>query len=166
MGQYPNRPHPGWLQLSEIALAGNPVYCLPPAIRICHLVDQAFLIDEGGIWLVTIMANISEIKGAVLSGPRQWEAAESLLFTPTNFWRIIYHNVKRMILLMNWYAILTIHRYVRCRVEEIITLSRRHEAENNHPELLFFSRTCCFSLYPIRLGLSENTLSNSGVLVS
>jgi len=105
-----------------------------------------------------VMANVAEIvRGAVLSVPvTQWEAAESLAFTPRQtLWRIILPQcVKRMTPpWMNLYALVTMATVQASivGVSEMLTLTGEvHSAEGSRPELfapLYGFALLCFFLY-------------------
>ncbi|WP_020184968.1 amino acid ABC transporter permease [Methylopila sp. 73B] len=105
-----------------------------------------------------VMANVAEIvRGAVRSVPStQWEAAESLAFTPRQImWRIILPQcVKRMLPpWMNLYALVamaTVQASI-VGVSEMLTLTAQvHTAEGGRPELfapLYGFALLCFFLY-------------------
>jgi polar amino acid transport system permease protein len=105
-----------------------------------------------------VMANMSEIlRGAVRSVPTpQWEAAESLAFTPRQtMWMIILpQSVKRMIPpWMNLYSLVTMATVQASvvGVSAMLTLtSQVHAAEGSRPELfapLYGFSLLCFFLY-------------------
>ena len=105
-----------------------------------------------------VMANVSEIvRGAVRSVPTtQWEAADSLAFTPRQtMWMIILPQcVKRMIPpWMNVYSLITMATVQASvvGVTEMLTLtSQVHAAEGGRPELfapLYGFALLCFFLY-------------------
>lgn len=105
-----------------------------------------------------VMANMSEIlRGAVRSVPTaQWEAADSLAFTPRQtMWMIILPQcVKRMIPpWMNLYSLVTMATVQASvvGVTEMLTLtSQVHAAEGSRPELfapLYGFALLCFFLY-------------------
>ncbi|HEY0570246.1 MAG TPA: amino acid ABC transporter permease [Enterovirga sp.] len=105
-----------------------------------------------------VMANMSEIlRGAVRSVPTaQWEAADSLAFTPRQtMWMIILPQcVKRMIPpWMNLYSLVTMATVQASivGVTEMLTLtSEVHAAEGSRPELfapLYGFALLCFFLY-------------------
>jgi polar amino acid transport system permease protein len=105
-----------------------------------------------------VMANMSEIlRGAVRSVPTaQWEAAESLAFTPRQtMWMIILpQSVKRMIPpWMNLYSLVTMATVQASivGVTEMLTLtSQVHAAEGSRPELfapLYGFALLCFFVY-------------------
>lgn len=105
-----------------------------------------------------VMANIAEIvRGAIMSVPAtQWEAAESLAFTPRQtMWKIILPQcVRRMTPpWMNLYSLVamaTVEASV-VGVTEMLTLtSEVHTAEGGRPELfapLYGFALVCFFLY-------------------
>lgn len=105
-----------------------------------------------------VMANVAEIvRGAVRSVPStQWEAAESLAFTPRQtMWRIILPQcVKRMLPpWMNLYALVamaTVQASI-VGVSEMLTLTGQvHAAEGGRPELfapLYGFALLCFFFY-------------------
>jgi polar amino acid transport system permease protein len=105
-----------------------------------------------------VMANMSEIlRGAVRSVPTaQWEAADSLAFTPRQtMWMIILpQSVKRMIPpWMNLYSLVTMATVQASivGVTEMLTLtSQVHAAEGSRPELfapLYGFALLCFFVY-------------------
>lgn len=105
-----------------------------------------------------VMANVAEIvRGAVRSVPNtQWEAAESLAFTPRQtMWRIILPQcVKRMLPpWMNLYSLVTMATVQASivGVSEMLTLTAQvHTAEGGRPELfapLYGFALFCFFLY-------------------
>ena len=105
-----------------------------------------------------VMANVAEIvRGAVQSVPAtQWEAAESLAFSPRQtLWRIILPQcVKRMTPpWMNLYALVTMATVQASivGVSEMLTLTGEvHSAEGGRPELfapLYGFALLCFFLY-------------------
>jgi polar amino acid transport system permease protein len=105
-----------------------------------------------------VMANVAEIvRGAVRSVPTtQWEAAESLAFTPRQImWQIILPQcLKRMLPpWMNVYALVamaTVQASI-VGVSEMLTLTAQvHTAEGGRPELfapLYGFALLCFFLY-------------------
>ncbi|WP_454688099.1 amino acid ABC transporter permease [Achromobacter aloeverae] len=105
-----------------------------------------------------VMANVAEIvRGAVLSVPlTQWEAAESLAFSPRRtFWRIILPQcLKRMTPpWMNLYSLVamaTVEASI-VGVSEMLTLTADvHSSEGSRPELfapLYGFALICFFLY-------------------
>jgi polar amino acid transport system permease protein len=105
-----------------------------------------------------VMANVAEIvRGAVQSVPiTQWEAAESLAFTPRQtMWQIILPQcVKRMLPpWMNVYSLIamaTVQASI-VGVSEMLTLTAQvHAAERGRPELfapLYGFALLCFFLY-------------------
>jgi polar amino acid transport system permease protein len=111
-----------------------------------------------------VMANVAEVvRGAVKSVPStQWEAAESLAFTPGQImWRIILPQcVKRMLPpWMNIYCLVAMSTVLASivGVSEMLTLTAQvHAAEGGRPELfapLYGFALLCFFLYcyPINL---------------
>ncbi|MCS0497769.1 amino acid ABC transporter permease [Ancylobacter sp. MQZ15Z-1] len=105
-----------------------------------------------------VMANVAEIvRGAVRSVPStQWEAAESLAFTPRQtMWQIILPQcVKRMLPpWMNLYSLVTMATVQASivGVSEMLTLTAQvHTAEGGRPELfapLYGFALFCFFLY-------------------
>lgn len=105
-----------------------------------------------------VMANVAEIvRGAVRSVPStQWEAAESLAFSPRQtMWRIILPQcVKRMLPpWMNLYSLVTMATVQASivGVSEMLTLTAQvHTAEGGRPELfapLYGFALFCFFLY-------------------
>ena len=105
-----------------------------------------------------VMANVAEIvRGAVASVPvTQWEAADSLAFTPRQtLWRIILPQcIKRMTPpWMNLYALVTMATVQASivGVSEMLTLTGEvHSAEGGRPELfapLYGFALLCFFLY-------------------
>ncbi|QIB34644.1 amino acid ABC transporter permease [Ancylobacter pratisalsi] len=105
-----------------------------------------------------VMANVAEIvRGAVRSVPStQWEAAESLAFTPRQtMWRIILPQcVQRMLPpWMNLYSLVTMATVQASivGVSEMLTLTAQvHTAEGGRPELfapLYGFALLCFFLY-------------------
>ena len=105
-----------------------------------------------------VMANVSEIvRGAVRSVPTtQWEAADSLAFTPRQtMWMIILPQcIKRMIPpWMNVYSLITMATVQASvvGVTEMLTLTGQvHAAEGGRPELfapLYGFALLCFFLY-------------------
>jgi polar amino acid transport system permease protein len=105
-----------------------------------------------------VMANVAEVvRGAVRSVPTtQWEAAESLAFTPRQtMWQIILPQcLKRMLPpWMNIYALVamaTVQASI-VGVSEMLTLTAQvHTAEGGRPELfapLYGFALLCFFLY-------------------
>ena len=111
-----------------------------------------------------VMANVAEVvRGAVRSIPStQWEAAESLSFTPRQtMWLIILPQcVKRMLPpWMNIYSLVAMSTVLASivGVSEMLTLTAQvHAAEGGRPELfapLYGFALLCFFLYcyPINL---------------
>jgi polar amino acid transport system permease protein len=114
-----------------------------------------------------VMANVAEVvRGAVRSIPStQWEAAESLSFTPRQtMWLIILPQcVKRMLPpWMNIYSLVAMSTVLASivGVSEMLTLTAQvHAAEGGRPELfapLYGFALLCFFLYcyPINLWTS------------
>jgi polar amino acid transport system permease protein len=111
-----------------------------------------------------VMANVAEVvRGAVRSIPStQWEAAESLSFTPRQTMRLIIlpQCIKRMLPpWMNIYSLVAMSTVLASivGVSEMLTLTAQvHAAEGGRPELfapLYGFALLCFFLYcyPINL---------------